>query len=38
VISIGFLMGAGIADGIVYVTVLTALAYFVYCLSQLRSE
>ena len=38
VILIGFLMGAGIADGIVYVTVLTALVYFIYCLSQLRAE
>jgi len=35
VLLIGFLMGAGISDGIVYVIVLTALSYFVYCLAQL---
>lgn len=35
VLVIGALMGAGIADGIVYVIVLTALSYFVYCLAQL---
>jgi MFS family permease len=38
VLLIGFLMGAGIADGIVFVTVFTALAYFIYCLSQLNQE
>lgn len=35
VLLIGFLMGAGISDGIVYVIVLTALSYFIYCLAQL---
>lgn len=35
VLLIGFLMGAGISDGIVYVIVLTALSYFIYCLGQL---
>ncbi|MCP9815570.1 MFS transporter [Synechococcus sp. GreenBA-s] len=35
VLLIGALMGAGIADGIVYVIVLTALSYFIYCLAQL---
>ncbi|MFM1797850.1 MAG: hypothetical protein RLZZ117_128 [Cyanobacteriota bacterium] len=35
VLLIGFLMGAGISDGIVYVIVLTALCYLIYCLSQL---
>jgi MFS family permease len=34
VLLIGLLMGAGIADGIVYVIVLTALIYFIYCLAQ----
>ena len=38
VLLIGFLMGAGIADGIVFVTVFTALVYFIYCLSQLNQE
>lgn len=35
VLLIGALMGAGISDGIVYVIVLTALSYFIYCLAQL---
>jgi len=35
VLLIGFLMGSGISDGIVYVIVLTAVIYFIYCLSQL---
>lgn len=35
VLLIGFLMGSGISDGIVYVIVLTALTYFIYCLAQL---
>lgn len=35
VLSIGFLMGSGISDGIVYVIVTTALCYFIYCLAQL---
>lgn len=35
VLLIGFLMTSGISDGIVYVIVLTALCYFIYCLSQL---
>lgn len=35
VLLIGLLMGAGIADGIVYVIVLSALSYFVYCLAQI---
>ena len=35
VLLIGFLMGIGVSDGIVYVTVLTALSYFIYCLAQL---
>jgi MFS family permease len=35
VLLIGVLMGAGIPDGIVYVIVLAALSYFVYCLIQL---
>lgn len=35
VIVIGALMGAGISDGIVYVIVLTALSYFIYCLAQI---
>jgi len=37
VLLIGALMGAGIADGIVYVIVLAALSYFVYCLTQMLS-
>lgn len=35
VLSIGFLMGAGVTDGIVFVTVFTALSFFIFCLSQL---
>lgn len=35
VLLIGMLMGAGISDGIVYVIVLTALSYFIYCLAQI---
>ena len=35
VLLIGLLMGSGIADGIVYVIVLTAMSYFIYCLGQL---
>jgi predicted MFS family arabinose efflux permease len=38
VLMIGSLMGAGISDGIVYVIVLTALIYFIYCLSQLLNS
>lgn len=34
VVLIGVLMGAGVADGIVYVIVMAALVYFIYCLSQ----
>jgi MFS family permease len=37
VLLIGALMGAGISDGIVYVIVLAALCYFIYCLSQVLS-
>ena len=37
VLLIGTLMGAGIADGIVYVIVLAALCYFIYSLSQMLS-
>jgi hypothetical protein len=35
VLFIGLLMGAGIPDGIVYVIILAALSYFVYCLIHL---
>lgn len=35
VLLIGLLMGSGISDGIVYVIVITALSYFIYCLAQL---
>jgi len=38
VLSIGFLMGAGVEDGIVYVTVFSALIYFIYSLSQYEVE
>ena len=35
VLLIGLLMGAGVSDGIVYVIVLTAVSYFIYCLAQI---
>ncbi len=35
VLLIGLLMGAGLSDGIVYVIVLTAVSYFIYCLAQI---
>jgi predicted MFS family arabinose efflux permease len=38
VLLIGFLMGAGVTDGIVFVTVFTALSFFIFCLSQLGIE
>ena len=38
VLLIGFLMGSGITDGIVFVTVFAALSFFVFCLSQLGTE
>ena len=38
VLLIGFLMGAGVTDGIVFVTVFTALSFFIFCLSQLGFE
>ena len=37
VLLIGALMGVGISDGIVYVIVLAALCYFIYCLAQVLS-
>jgi len=38
VLLIGFLMGSGVTDGIVFVTVFTALSFFIFCLSQLGTE
>lgn len=38
VLLIGFLMGAGVTDGIVFVTVFAALSFFIFCLSQLGIE
>lgn len=38
VLLIGFLMGAGVTDGIVFVTVFTALSFLIFCLSQLGIE
>lgn len=35
VLLIGLLMGSGVSDGIVYVIVLTAVSYFIYCLAQI---
>lgn len=38
VLLIGFLMGSGVTDGIVFVTVFAALSFFIFCLSQLGLE
>lgn len=38
VLSIGFLMGSGTSDGIIYVIVITALCYFIYCLAHLINK
>ncbi len=38
VLLIGFLMGSGVTDGIVFVTVFAALSFFIFCLSQLGME